>query len=77
MAFISMVFASIFIGAILLGVLFFLIGIILNIIRYAKKRRGQETSRALRICAKVFTVWGLIQGIGPIAFIAIMILINR
>ena len=77
MAFISMVFASIFIGAILLGLLFLLIGIILNIIWHVKKKKGQETSRALRISARVFTVWGLLQGIGPIAFVAVMILLNR
>lgn len=76
MAFMSMVFASLFVGFILIGWLFLLIGIILNIIRHVKKRKDKEVSRILIICARVFTVWGLIQGIGPIAVIAVMILLS-
>ncbi len=76
MAFMSMVFASLFVGFILIGWLFLLIGIILNIIRHVKKKKGNEESRILRISARVFTVWGLIQGIGPIAVIAVMILLS-
>ena len=76
MAFMSMVFASLFVGFILIGWLFLLIGIILNIIRHVKKRKDKEVSRMLIISARVFTVWGLIQGIGPIAVIAVMILLS-
>ena len=63
MAFMSMVFASLFVGFILIGWLFLLIGIILNIIRHVKKRKDKEVSRMLIISARVFIVWGLIQGI--------------
>ena len=42
MAFMSMVFASLFVGFILIGWLFLLIGIILNIIRHVKKRKGMK-----------------------------------
>ncbi|MBR6146900.1 MAG: hypothetical protein IKQ44_00930 [Lachnospiraceae bacterium] len=76
MAFMSMVFASLFVGFILIGWLFLLIGIILNIIRHVKKRKDKEVSRMLIISARVFIVWGLIQGIGPIAVIAVMILLS-
>ena len=76
MAFMSMVFASLFVGFILIGWLFLSIGIILNIIRHVKKRKDKEVSRMLIISARVFTVWGLIQGIGPIAVIAVMILLS-
>ena len=76
MAFMSMVFASLFVGFILIGWLFLLIGIILNIIRHVKKRKDKEVSRMLIISARVFIVWGLIQGIGPIAVIAVIILLS-
>ena len=76
MAFMSMVFASLFVGFILIGWLFLSIGIILNIIRHVKKKKGNEESRMLIISARVFTVWGLIQGIGPIAVIAVIILLS-
>lgn len=76
MAFMSMVFASLFVGFILIGWLFLSIGIILNIIRHVKKRKDKEVSRMLIISARVFIVWGLIQGIGPIAVIAVMILLS-
>ena len=76
MAFMSMVFASLFVGFILIGWLFLLIGVILNIIRHVKKRKDKEVSRMLIISARVFIVWGLIQGIGPIAVIAVIILLS-
>ena len=76
MAFMSMVFASLFVGFILIGWLFLSIGIILNIIRHVKKRKDKEVSRMLIISARVFIVWGLIQGIGPIAVIAVIILLS-
>ena len=76
MAFISMVFASLFVCLILLGLLYLLTGIILGIIWHRKKKKGKEVKRALRICTILFTVWGLIQGVGPLAFIGLMILFN-
>lgn len=76
MAFISMVFATIFVCFILIGWLLLLIGLILHIIWYMKKRKDKEVKRSLKICARVFTVWGLIQGIGPIVLIAAIMLFN-
>ena len=47
-----------------------------QLIETLDKNLGNEESRILRISARVFTVWGLIQGIGPIAVIAVIILLS-
>ncbi len=72
MAFISMVFASIALIVVVIGLAILLIGLILDVIWGVKKRKQKKVPIVLKGFAVVLTIWGLIQGVGPIAFIGIM-----
>lgn len=72
MAFMGIIFASVVLVVIAIGLGMLFIGIILDIRWWIKKRKQEKVSRILKGFAVVFTVWGIIQGIGPMAFFGIM-----
>ena len=71
MAFIAMIFASIFLIVVALGIGSLFIGIILDIIWHSKKRKQKPVSKVLKVFAIIFTVLGILQGICPIAVVGI------
>lgn len=71
MAFMAMVFASIFLIVVVIGFFILLVGIILDIIWGVRKHKDKKVPVVLKVFALIFTIWGVIQGIGPIAVVGI------
>ena len=72
MAFIAMVFASIFLIVVVIGLGILLIGVILDIIWGVRKHKEKKIPVALKVFALLLTIWGVVQGIGPLAFVGCM-----
>ena len=77
MAFIAMVFASVFFLVVAIGFFILLIGIILDIIWGVKKHKQRKVSKVFMGFAIVLTIWGVVQGIGPLAVIGVMSLSKK
>ena len=77
MAFIAMVFASIFLIVVAIGFFILLIGIILDIIWGVRKYKQKKVSKILIGFAIVLTIWGVVQGIGPLAVVGVMSLSKK
>lgn len=77
MAFIAMVFASVFLLVVAIGFFILLIGIILDIIWGVKKHKQRKVSKVFMGFAIVLTIWGVVQGIGPLAVIGVMSLSKK
>ena len=72
MAFMAMIFASIFLIVVIVGIIILLIGIILDIIWGVRKHKEKKIPVVLKVFAILLTIWGVAQGIGPLAFIGCM-----
>lgn len=72
MAFMAMAVASIVLIIIAFGLFILLLGIIFDIRCFIKKRKQESVSKVFKGFAIVFTVWGILQGVGPIVFLGAM-----
>ncbi len=72
MAFMAMAVASILLIVIAVGLFILLLGLIFDIRWKVKERKQEKVSKVFKGFAIVFTIWGIIQGIGPIALLGAM-----
>ena len=70
MAFMAMIIAAGFIIIVAIGLGILLIGAILDIIWGVRKKKEKKVPVVLKVFAVIFTVWGVLQGIGPLALVA-------
>lgn len=70
MAFMAMVIATGFIIVVVIGLAILLLGVILDIIWGVRKKKEENVPVVLKVFALLFTIWGVLQGIGPLAIVA-------
>ena len=70
MAFMAMILAAGFIIIVAIGLGILLIGAILDIIWGVRKKKEKKVPVVLKVFAVIFTIWGVLQGIGPLALVA-------
>lgn len=71
MAFIAMMIAAGFIIIVAIGLGILLIGAILDIIWGVRKKKEKKVPVVLKVFAIMFTIWGVLQGIGPLALVGV------
>ncbi len=77
MAFMAMTVAFVFVIAVATGLFILLLGIIFDIRWKLKARKQESVSKVFKGFAIVLTVWGIIQGIGPIAVVGALSLQDK